>query len=42
MHHGSYTNINHDITDMKNQRMVKNTRTSISCKQNVTFLQYLR
>ena len=37
MHPVPCTNIHHDITDLVNQGMVKNTRTWISWEWNITF-----
>ena len=34
-----YTNIHHDVTDLLNHGIVKNTKTWISWKQNIIFLQ---
>ena len=39
MHPISCTNIHHDITDLVNHGMVKNTKTWISWKRNIFFLQ---
>ena len=35
----SYTNNHHDVTDLVNHEMFKNTKTSISRERNITFLQ---
>ena len=39
MHPVSCTNTHHDVTDLVNHGMVKNTKTWISWEQNITFLQ---
>ena len=39
MHPISCANAHHDVTDLVNQGMVKNTKTWISCKRNITFLR---
>ena len=39
MHPASCTNIHHDVTDLVNHEIVKNTKTWISWEQNITFLQ---
>ena len=38
-HLASCTNSHHDVTDLVNHGMVKTTKTSISWKRNITFLQ---
>ena len=35
----SCTNTDHDVTDLVNHRMFKNTKTSISWERNITFLR---
>ena len=39
MHPVLWTNIHHDVTDLVNHGIVKNTKTWISWKQNIIFLQ---
>ena len=39
MHPASCTNIHHDVTDLVNHEIVKNTKTWISSERNITFLQ---
>ena len=39
MHPVSCTNTNHDVTDLVNERMVKNTKTLISSEGNIPFLR---
>ena len=39
MHPASRTNTNHDIADLINHEMVKNTKTSKSFERKITFLQ---
>ena len=39
MHPVSGTNSHHDVTDLENHGMVKNTKTWISWEQNIIFLQ---
>ena len=39
MHPVSCTNIYHDVTDLVNHEMVKNTKSWISWERNITFLQ---
>ena len=39
MHHVSCTNTYHDVTDLLNHGMVKNTKTWIYLERNITFLQ---
>ena len=39
MHPVSCTNTYHDVTDLVNHEIVKNTKTWISREQNMTFLQ---
>ena len=38
MHHVSCTNTHHDVTDLVNHQMVKNTKTLISREQNIILL----
>ena len=38
MHPVSGTNNHHDVTDLENHGMVKNTKTWKSWEQNITFL----
>ena len=39
MHPASCTNTYHDVTDLVNHRMVKNTKTWISLERNIMFLR---
>ena len=39
IHPVSCTNTHHDVTDLVNDGMVKNTKTWISWEQNITFLR---
>ena len=39
MYPASYTNTHHDVIGLVNQRMVKNSKTWISWKRNITFLR---
>ena len=39
MHPVLWTNTHHDVTDLVNHGMIKNTKTCISWEQNITFLQ---
>ena len=39
MHPVSCTNIHHDVTDLVNHEMAKNTKTWISRERNITFLR---
>ena len=39
MHSVSCTNIHHDVTDLVNDGMIKNTKTWIFCERNITFLR---
>ena len=38
MHLASCTSSQHDVTDLVNHGMVKNTKTEISRERNITFL----
>ena len=39
MHPVCCTNTHHDVTDLGNYGVVKNTKTGISSEPNITFLQ---
>ena len=39
MHPVSCTNTHHDVSDLVNHEMVRNTKTSLSRERNITFLR---